>query len=187
MNMSYEGVPRSIKEIPEQFKTQEICKETVTQFSYALRYDPDHLKTQEMCNEVMRNHPSVFFLIPDRFKTQELSIKAFEVDPRQLNDIPDYLKTQKMCDKAVKDDPWLLMFVPDWFVTQEQIRVWYDGDNWYDDDEIIEWYEGHLKRKAQKASIKEGLMPITWHPDRVMDWCVPEDEKKEIKKLFLTI
>ena len=21
-------------------------------------------------------------------------------------------------------------------------------------------------------------MPITWHPDRVKDWCMPEDEKR---------
>ena len=26
---------------------------------------------------------------------------------------------------------------------------------------------------------KEELLPIAWHPNRVMDWCVPEDEKKE--------
>ena len=34
------------------------------------------------------------------------------------------------------------------------------------------------KGKAQKAKIKEELLPIAWHPDRVMDWCVPEYEKK---------
>ena len=26
---------------------------------------------------------------------------------------------------------------------------------------------------------KEELLPIAWHPNRVMDWCAPEDEKKE--------
>ena len=24
-------------------------------------------------------------------------------------------------------------------------------------------------------------MPIAWHPPRYRDWCVPEDEKQEIK------
>ena len=34
---------------------------------------------------------------------------------------------------------------------------------------------------------KEELLPVAWHPNRVMDWCVPEDEKKETKKLLLTV
>ena len=28
-------------------------------------------------------------------------------------------------------------------------------------------------------------MPKAWHPRRWLDWCMPEDEKKEIKQ-FLT-
>ena len=36
------------------------------------------------------------------------------------------------------------------------------------------------------AKIKEELLPIAWHPNRVMDWCMSEDEKKETEKLFLT-
>ena len=110
--------------------------------------------------------------------------KTLEVDPCQLNDIPDYLKKQKMCDKAVKDDPSSLQFVPDWFVTQEQIDIWYDDDYWYHDDELMEWYEGYKKRKAQKAKIKEELIPIPWHPSRWWDWCMSKDEKKRQKIFF---
>ena len=59
--------------------------------------------------------------------------------------------------------------------------MWYedfDDDDDDDDDEIIEWYEGYQKRKAQKAQIKEELIFIPWQPDRVMDWCMSEDEKR---------
>ena len=42
---------------------------------------------------------------------------------------------------------------------------------------ITEWYNGYKKRKAQKAKIKEELLPITWHPDRVIDWRMSGDEK----------
>ena len=65
-----------------------------------------------------------------------------------------------MCDKAVKDDPSSLQFFPDWFVTQQQIDVWYHDDYWYHDYEIIEWYNGYQKPKAQKAKIIEELLPI---------------------------
>ena len=83
-----------------------------------------------------------------------------------------------MCDKAVKDGTSSLQFVPDWFVTQQQMDVWYDDDYWYHDHEIIKWYNGYKKPKAQKAKIKEELMPIAWHPDRVMGWCMSGDEKR---------
>ena len=84
-----------------------------------------------------------------------MCIMALEVDPWQLNDITDYFKTQRMCDKIVKDEPYFLKFVPDWFVTQQEIDIWYDDDDYCNDDEIIEWYKGHQKRKAQKAKKKK--------------------------------
>ena len=110
--------------------------------------------------------------------------KAVEVDPRQLKYASDHLKTQKMCDKAVRDYPFSLQHVPDWFVTQEQIDLWYADKYFSDDDRMIEWYKGHKKRKAQKASIKKEVMHIAWHPSRWWDWRVPEDKKRETEKLW---
>ena len=80
-----------------------------------------------------------------------------------------------MCNKTVRDDPSSLQFVPDWFVTQEQLDIWDDDDYWYHDDDIIEWYKGCKKRKAQKAKINGEHLPSAWHPDRVMNWCLPGD------------
>ena len=36
-----------------------------------------------------------------------------------------------------------------------------------------------------KKRISEELMPIAWHPKRRWDWCVSEDEKKEIDPIFI--
>ena len=69
-------------------------------------------------------------------------------------------------------------------MTQEQVKLWHDYDDYYDDNELIKWYDGYQKRKIQKAQIKKELMPIAWHPSRWWDWCVPEDEKKEIEILW---
>ena len=67
----------------------------------------------------------------------------------------------------------------------------YDNDGYWNDndyeDEFFQWYNGYEKQKVQKARIKDELMSIAWHPSRWWDWCVPEDEKKETGKLFLTI
>ena len=55
------------------------------------------------------------------------------------------------------------------------------------DNEFIKWYDGYKKRKAQKAQIKEEFLLIAWHPYRVMDWCVSEDEKKERKIAVIAV
>ena len=44
-----------------------------------------------------------------------------------------------------------------------------DDDDDDDEDNFFKWYDGYKKRKAQKASIREGLMPIVWHPSRWWD------------------
>ena len=92
-------------------------------------------------------------------------------------------KTQEMCDKAVRRKPWLLEYVPDWFVTQEQLKLWHDDDD-CDDDELIEWYEGYQKTEGPESTKKEELLPTAWHPPRRWNWCVPEDEKKQMEKLW---
>ena len=98
--------------------------------------------------------------------------------PEPLHRIPDRFKTQNMCEKAVEKGPYMLRFVPDWFVRQHQVKLWHDDNDYCDNGRLVKWYDGYKKRKAQKAKIEEELMPIAWHPDFVMDWCVPEDEKK---------
>ena len=83
-----------------------------------------------------------------------------------------------MCIREVEADLGLLEHVPGWFVTQQQLKIWHDDNDYCNDDELIDWYNGFQKRKAQKAKIKEELLPIAWHPDCVMDWCMSEDEKR---------
>ena len=40
--------------------------------------------------------------------------------------------------------------------------MWYDDSEYCHDDEdnFFKWYDGCKKRKVQKASIKEGFLPI---------------------------
>ena len=77
-----------------------------------------------------------------------------------------------------------MWFVSDWFVTKKRIKYFRDNnDDWYH-NKVIEWYDGYRVRKAQKASIKEELLPIAWNPSRYWDWCMSEDEEKETEKLW---
>ena len=87
-----------------------------------------------------------------------------------------------MCNKGVYKHPWLLNYAPDWLVTQQQLKICHDDDQ----DNFFELYKVYKKRKEKKGEIKEGLLPIAWHPSKWWDWCVPEDEREGTEKLFLT-
>ena len=100
--------------------------------------------------------------------------RAGEDDLNALEFVLDHFKIQEMYEKSVEVDLLSLKYVPDWFVRKQQIGPW-------DDDVIIKWYDGYKKCKAQKTKIKEELLPIAWHPDPVMDWCMREDEKERWK------
>ena len=47
--MTYEIVPRWLREIPEHLKTSEMCNEAVAQFPYARYYVLDYLKRHRKC------------------------------------------------------------------------------------------------------------------------------------------
>ena len=106
---------------------------------------------------------------PDLLKKKEMGIKAPEENPWLLEGVHDRFKKQEKCNKAVRMDPWFLQYVPDWFVTQQKLKIWHDDVDYDDDDKLNKSYDGYQKRKAGKSKIKEELLPIAWHPDRVMD------------------
>ena len=81
-----------------------------------------------------------------------------------------------MCDDAIYEDSYSLKYVPDWFVMQELVKIWHDDNDYYDDDDLVEWNTGYKQLKAQSAQIKEKLKPIAWHPIRMQDWCMIENE-----------
>ena len=41
------------------------------------------------------------------------------------------------------------------------------------------------KQEALKKELSEELMPVAWHLNRWSDWCMSEDEKKEIDPMFI--
>ena len=38
-----------------------------------------------------------------------------------------------------------------------------------------------------KKDPNEELMPVAWHPNRWWAWCIFEDDKKEIERIFESI
>ena len=130
-----------------------------------------------MCNEAVQRAPWTLVWVSAWLLTQQMCNEAVQSYPWTLEHVPDQYKTQEMCNEAVQREPEVLEHVLDWFVTLQ--KMWYEEFD--DDDELITWRDAYMKCKAQKAKIKEELMPVAWHPDQWWNWCVPEDEKKELE------
>ena len=67
-----------------------------------------------------------------------------------------------------------------------------DDNNFEEDDpdtiihvRLLAWHTKFEKRKALKKELNEELMPAAWHPNRRWDWCISEDEKREIDPMFI--
>ena len=50
---------------------------------------------------------------------------------------------------------------------------------------LLAWHIKFEKRKALKKDINEELMLVAWHPKRWWNFCMSEDEKKQIEPIFL--
>ena len=78
--------------IPDQYKTQAMCIETVEESAYlSLRHVPDHFKTQEMCDKAMHRRPCVLKYVPDYFVTREW-VDMWYDDDKYCTDDNGYIK-----------------------------------------------------------------------------------------------
>ena len=44
----------------------------------------------------------------------------------------------------------------------------------------VEYYNGYKQCKGQNEQLEKELILIAWHPMRIEDWCIAENEKKKI-------
>ena len=120
-----------------------IIEGACTVLLYMLKYVPG---VQEAYDEaVALRHRSPLWIYLIRIKAKDV-----DIEPRFLIFVPDHFKTRRMCEKAVKKHLWLLKYVLDWFVTHQQIKIWHDNDDYWNDDERIEWYKSYHKNTRPK-------------------------------------
>ena len=58
-------------QIPDHFKTRDMCNKAVKEDPFSLMHVPDHFKTQDVCTEVVEKYPILLTCVPDHLKTQE--------------------------------------------------------------------------------------------------------------------
>lgn len=135
-----------LNEVPEEFRTEEICRIALQNRGEALAFVPKELKTKEMCMIAFENSAWAIRYFPKEFLTEEIFREAVkkgntrniiredvdpedeeEIDDEEYDDdydgdviqfIPEKYLTEEMCLTAVQRKGKALEFVPKKFKTK---------------------------------------------------------------------
>ena len=126
-----------------------------------------------MCKQPVSKKLWYLEYVSEQFITQEMCTDSVKRNACMFIYVPEQLKNREMSEFVVKKYAWLFQFVPDCFISAEMLEKFQDDG----------WLEAYKHRKAQKAKIKEEVLPVAYHPDCVIDWCFDQEEKKALEKL----
>ena len=143
---------------------------------FLLVYCPDKCKTQIMCNNAVDDSLAVLRLVPNWFVTTELFIAM-------------YADENILCfNEDSGHDAFFFNYMGILNIDFNNIKF----DNNFDEDDphtiilvrILAWHIKSKKREALKKGISEEIMWIAWDRERWWNFCVSEDEKKDIEPIF---
>ena len=60
---------------PDQYKTQQMCDETILKNDGTLKSVPNCYENQEMCNKVIDNYPYALEFVPECYQAQKCVIQ----------------------------------------------------------------------------------------------------------------
>lgn len=100
-NRIFEKQPELFYNIPDKFKTKELCESALKQDGYYLKLIPDEKKTVDLCKLAIENSPYAIPFILDEMKGEKQYLKMVKDNPVNLKGIPDENKTFEMCKNAL--------------------------------------------------------------------------------------
>ena len=109
--------------VPEGLKTFIWYETAINRCNYPLKDVPYEFKTIELCETAVCRNGGMLEYVPNKFKTKELCEIAVGRDKRTLQYIPDKLKTNELCEIAVRQDGMTLRYVPNKLKTNELCEI----------------------------------------------------------------
>lgn len=98
--------------VPHLLRWHDVCEIVIPARPLSLRYVPDELLTYELCLSAVTKDYGAFDFVPDRYKTQELCMLAFARDPYSMTQFPEEFITYDLCLAAVRRSGYLLEKIP---------------------------------------------------------------------------
>ena len=176
----FEG-PSLIVYCTDKYKTQIMFDSVVSDNASSIVYCPDKYKTRKLCDKAVDDCLAALKLVPDWFVTSEIIKNLF-------TDL--YADENTLClNESSGDAEFNCNGMGILNIDLNNI----DLDNNFDEDDpdtiiairLLAWYIKFEKLKELKKELSEELMLVAWHPSRWWDWCMSEDEKKEIDLMFI--
>ena len=113
INLSLYSQVYLIVNIPDCFKTPDMCLEAVSSMDSVYKHVPVDLITPQIIDVVVkRMYDSTLRNLPQTHITQEICNAAFALSLNNIHYIPDHFKTRKMCDKLTEDRPFFISHIP---------------------------------------------------------------------------
>ena len=159
-----------------------MCGRTISDDSFQLIYIPDQYKTQQMCDKAVDDFLPTLNFVPDWFVTSRM-IKKLLLLSMQIKVYYTLMKILVMLYLIIMKWVFLIQILIILNLTiiilmKMSLVLLFMSEFWR---AILNL----KKRKALKKELNEELMPVAWHPNRQWDWCMPEDQKKEIDPMFI--
>jgi hypothetical protein len=109
--------------VPADLLTDEIYRIAVAENGWALEYVPEKLRTDEMCRIAIAQDSRALGYVPGRRRTDELCRFAVAKNGLALRNVPPDLRTEEMCRSALAQDGWALQYVPQNLLTDDLCRI----------------------------------------------------------------
>jgi Domain of unknown function (DUF4116) len=109
--------------ISEEQRTPELCRLAVEQDGQALSVVPAQLKKPELCGLAVRQNGLALLDVPEDHKTPELCILAVEQNGQALEHVPGQHRTPELCCIAIEQNGFALGFIPKEQRTPELCRM----------------------------------------------------------------
>lgn len=100
-NRIFEKQPELFYNIPDKFKTKELCEAALRKDGYYLKLIPDEKKTVELCKMAIENSPYAIPYILDEMKGEKQYLQMVKDNPVNLKGVPNEDKTYEMCKTAL--------------------------------------------------------------------------------------
>ena len=166
--------------IPDQYKTQEISNLVVSLYPFLIVYCPDKSIIQKVCDKDVDDSLAALKLIPEQLVATKLIKNLYTTL---------YVYKNILCFNEDFGDagfPCNGMGI----LSIDLNNINFDKN--FDEDDsgniilikLLAWKIKFEKRKALKGKVGEKLIPIAWNPKIQQNFCMSEDNKKEMQPIF---
>lgn len=117
------GLQCSLQDIPEEERTQNVCRQAIRISAKDFYYVPEPLKSQELCALAMEKEPVMLFFLPLHLQSISLYRQAVSKDGRLITSVPVGFRDEGMYLAAVRENGLSLEYIPSLEITPRIARA----------------------------------------------------------------